>query len=215
MEIVVPQGIESVNGSDINMGCTSPLVNDSDGVMVCMSQSYLVDGCSPAIDTSTSDWASQLVTMIESRKIDGHVYRSHVVLTFGFESIVAVTSVEIDLFYCPEWNIGVPNIHIDLYAGDEDRGLKFHVSSSTFRGSVKISSSQTSCTSLSTVLIPIQSLTFRSKWHILMPSPSHSPVSNDIDWVHIGEIRFMGSSNPPNTSTIALPTPTPTPSGML
>ena len=56
------QGIESVNGSDVNMGCTSPLV-DSDGVMVCMSQSYLVDGCSPVIDASTSDWASQLVTV--------------------------------------------------------------------------------------------------------------------------------------------------------
>ena len=32
---VVPQGIESVNGSDVNMGCSSPLV-DSGGVMVYM-----------------------------------------------------------------------------------------------------------------------------------------------------------------------------------
>ena len=45
----VPQGIESVNGSDINMGCASPLV-DRGGVMACnSSESYLVDGCSPAI----------------------------------------------------------------------------------------------------------------------------------------------------------------------
>ena len=35
----MPQGIDSVNGSDVNMGCTSPLV-DSGGVMVCSS------GCS-------------------------------------------------------------------------------------------------------------------------------------------------------------------------
>ena len=62
MKVVHPYGIESVDGSDIYMGCTSPLV-DNDGVMICMSQSYLVDGCSPAIDTSTSDWASQLVTV--------------------------------------------------------------------------------------------------------------------------------------------------------
>ena len=52
---VLPQGIVSVNGSDVNMGCTSPLV-DSGGVMVCNStdcpSSYLLDGNSPAIDTS-------------------------------------------------------------------------------------------------------------------------------------------------------------------
>ena len=63
---VVPQGIESVNGSEVSMGCTSPLV-DSGGVMVCNStdcpSSYLLDGNSPAIDTSSSDWASQLVTV--------------------------------------------------------------------------------------------------------------------------------------------------------
>ena len=58
---VVPQGIDSVNGSSVNTGCTSSLV-DSGGVLVCESRSYLVDGCSPDIDTSTCDWASQLVT---------------------------------------------------------------------------------------------------------------------------------------------------------
>ena len=65
---VVPRGIESVNGSDVNMGCTSPLV-DSGGVMVCNStdgnSSYLLDDNSPAINTSTSDWASQLVDLTQ------------------------------------------------------------------------------------------------------------------------------------------------------
>ena len=51
---VVPQVI---HGSLTDMGCTSALV-DSGDVMTCNSQSYLVDGCSPDIDTSTSDWAS-------------------------------------------------------------------------------------------------------------------------------------------------------------
>ena len=41
---VVPGGIESVNGSDVNMGCTSPLV-DRGVVMVCESMSHLIDGC--------------------------------------------------------------------------------------------------------------------------------------------------------------------------
>ena len=56
---VVPDGIQSVNGSNVTMGCTSPLVNRG-GVMVCESMSHLVDGCSPDIDTSTSDVALPL-----------------------------------------------------------------------------------------------------------------------------------------------------------
>ena len=51
---VIPQGIVSVNGSSTTMGCTSPLV-ERDGVEVCRSQSYLVDGCSPDINTSSPD----------------------------------------------------------------------------------------------------------------------------------------------------------------
>ena len=59
----------SVNGSDINMGCASPLV-DRDDVMVCdNSETYLFDGCSPTIDTNTSNWASQLVTVRRRRKV--------------------------------------------------------------------------------------------------------------------------------------------------
>ena len=40
---VLPEGIQSVNGSSTDMGCTSALV-DSGDVMTCNSQSYLVDG---------------------------------------------------------------------------------------------------------------------------------------------------------------------------
>ena len=90
---------ESVNGSSVNMGCTSPLV-DSGSVMICnMSQSYLVDGCSPAIDTSTSDWASQLVTVRKTQ-----TPFDHVLLTFGFDPAVTLTGIELDLFLCPELN---------------------------------------------------------------------------------------------------------------
>ena len=77
---VVPSGIESVNGSDVTMGCTSPLV-DSGGVIVCPSDSsYLFDGCSPDIDTSASDWASQLVTVRNNGQTDTIPF-NHVLLT--------------------------------------------------------------------------------------------------------------------------------------
>ena len=93
---VLPEGIEAVNGSSTDMGCTSALV-DSGDVMTCNSQSYLVDSCSPDIDTSTSDWASQLVTV---RRNEGTaaVPIPHVLLTFGFDTAVSLTRIEIDLF---------------------------------------------------------------------------------------------------------------------
>ena len=94
------------------MGCTSALV-DSGDVMTCNSQSYLVDGCSPDIDTSISDWASQLVTV---RRNEG-TFNLHVLLTFGFDTAVSLTGIEMDLFLCPNWDIGAPVIK--LYVNEE------------------------------------------------------------------------------------------------
>ena len=101
VQVVLPEGIESVNGSSVNLGCTSPLVI-SGGVIICNgSQNYLVDGCSPANNTSTSDWASQLVTV---RKNHSAVFRSdHALLTFGFATAVRLVKIEVDMFLCPHW----------------------------------------------------------------------------------------------------------------
>ena len=92
------------------MGCTSPLV-DCGGVMVCGSQSYLVDGCSPDINTSTSDWASRLVTVRRNEAIFNF---PHVLLMFGFDTAVYLTGMEMDVFNCPDWNIGTPYIYVYL-----------------------------------------------------------------------------------------------------
>ena len=181
---VVPQGIESVNGSSVNMGCTSQLV-DSGGVMICnMSQSYLVDSCSPAIDTSTSDWASQLVTVRKTPQTD-EVGFDHVVLTFGFDTAVTLTGIELDLFLCPEWGIGAQRLSV--YA-DVKSNLVFTATSLNF---THYTPSQSSCGSLSTVNISLGD-TLRSipylTWYILVSS--FTPF---IDWVHVGEVRFLGS----------------------
>ena len=66
-----------------------------------------MDGNSPDIDTSTSYWASQLVTV---RKNDAthDIPLDHVVLTFRFDTAVSLSSIELDVFLCPEWNIGAP-----------------------------------------------------------------------------------------------------------
>ena len=190
---VVSQGIESVNGSDVNMGCARP-VESIGGVTLCGSSgagggviSYLVDGNSPAIDTSTSDWASQLVTVRKNDPIPGGIEFDHVVLTFGFDTAVSLTSIELDLFLCPEWNIGAP--YISVY-GDERNSLVFSSSSDLLKNH---DPSQTSCDSLSTVTISFQQLTTFPTWHIVVSFTTQP----DIEWVHVGEVGFLGTDSTP------------------
>ena len=195
---VVPQGIESVNGSDVNMGCaSSPGVFG--GVTICGSfgagvgaTSYLVDGISPAIDTSTSNWASQLVTVRKNDAIDVITF-DHVLLTFGFDTAVSLTKIELDLFLCPELNIGAP--YITLYA-DNNNNLAFSFPPGQAQSNIikHDTPNKTSCDSLSTVSIPLeQGGPSYFTWHIVV-----SDFQPDIEWVHVGEVRFLNTSGDPD-----------------
>ena len=188
---VVPQGIESVNGSDVNMGCTSPLSLVNGGVMVCGSPcdsttSYLLDSYSPAVDTSTSDWASQLVTVRKNDDIqyDHDIPYEHVVLTFGFDTAVSLTSIELDLFLCPEWNIGAP--FISVYGDAKNSLVSFH----SYYLIINHTPSQTSCDSLSTITISFEELTTLPTWYIVVSFAAQP----DTEWVHVGEVRFLNEA---------------------
>ena len=189
---VVPQGMESVNGSDANMGCTSPLV-DSGGVMVCgspcdRSTSYLMDGNSPVIDTSASDWASQLVTVRKNDAIPDRIPVDHVVMTFRFDTAVSLTSIELDLFLCPEWNIGAPLISV---TGNEN-GDSVPSSTQSVLAIIYIEPSQSSCDSLLTVCVLLQNATTTTV-HIIVEMDY-----TESDWVHVGEVRFQGTPADPD-----------------
>ena len=188
--MVVPQGIESVNGSSVNMGCTSPLV-DSDGVIICdeCSTNLLIDGNSPAIDTSTSDWASQLVTVRKTQT--NEVVFDHVLLTFGFDTAVTLTGIEMHLFLCPEWGINAP--FISAYF-DEESNLVFSGQSLNLPSQGR-TPSQSSCNSLSTVTISLGDGLRSTPYltvHVLISS-----FNRFIDWAHVGEVRFLGSGDTP------------------
>ena len=209
---VVPQGIESVNGSHVNMGCSSSLV-DSDGVMVCESRSYLVDGCSPDVDTSASDWASQLVTV--RRRNDGPgITFPHVLLTFGFDTAVSLTGIEMDLFNCSDWGIGAS--HIAVYLNEE-----YNLDSTNIIFTLPFvwsgdNSLQSSCDSLLTVTFSggsFEGSSYRTI-HILVDLSGHP----SIEWVHVGEVRFIGIDSPTclqPTPLLPLPPPEPLPSSPL
>ena len=200
---VVPEGIESVSGSNETMGCTSPL-EDSGGVTVCRSQSYLVDGCSPDIDTSISDWASQLVTVRRNKgNSDIDIAYAHVLLTFGFNTSVSPTEIEIDLFQCPDWDISAPRITIYV---NQEYNLTFNQSLHFLPA---VWPSQSLCDSLLTVnitgelLSPVTELSFHT-FHILVDLSSDP----SIQWVYIGDVRFIdGPSIGPCLPSPPLPSP--------
>ena len=194
VKVVQPYGIESVNGSDINMGCTSPLV-DSDGVMICdsCSNNYLIDGDTPVIDTSTSDWASQLVTVRKTqndRVTQGGNQYDHVLMTFGFDTAVTLTGIELDLFLCPDMNIDAP--FITVFADEESNLVITYDPGNNSLPFENHSPNQSSCDSLSTITITLEDRdpSFLT-WHILISS-----FTSSIDWVYVGEVRFLGMDVP-------------------
>ena len=178
---VVPQGITSRNGS--SMGCS--LIVERDGVMVCdcNSLSYLVDGVSPDIDTSTSDWASQLVTV---RRNEGtaEILLDHVLLTFGFDTAVSLTGIEMDLFHCPNMRVGAPVITVSL---NEEYDFTF---SNGLRLLIGVVPSESRCDSLSSFTFTESSGSLYRVVHIFITFPD-----SNIDWVYVGEVKFLGSSD--------------------
>ena len=188
---VVPERIVSVNGSDTTVGCASLLVDEGSGMMmVCNSSaSYLVDSCSPAIDTSTSNWASQLVTL---RGNDGDVIIEEVVLTFVFDTAVSLDRIELDIFHCPEWNIGASYITVH---GDENSTLVYS-DKSTYFGSFSPHSS--SCDSLSpaTYTVGDNHRSSYHTWHIVVEA------TLDNEWVYVGEVRFLEEGSTPTPSML-------------
>ena len=182
---VVPQGIKSIYGSDSTMGCASPLV-ERDGVVVCDDKSYLADVCSPTIDTSTSNWASQLVTVRKTTgQVIGQTTFDGVVLTFDFDRAVYPDSIELDLFLCSRWNSMAQSFFV--YA-DQNSSLVFSSTSRHIRGATR---PRPSCDSLSTVRFPVgdiaTSTTYHS-WHI------SAELNQFNEWAYVGEVRFFISS---------------------
>ena len=189
--------IDSVNGSYVDIGCTiPPITTDTEGgnYSVCITDNYLVDGCSPELDTRASDWASELVTL---RRNEGSIVLPfpNVFVSFVFNRPISVNGIEIDLFLCPEWNIGT------------DRVLAYfnNVATNSTLFAVPDTPSEPSCETLSTLTISPGSRSLYSDIHLLFDLSANP----NIEWVHIGDVRFLGSDIQPSPSCVPPTTVTP------
>ena len=182
----IPEGIVSINGSVVNMGCTAELT-DVDGITTCGSRgdgamSYLIDGFSPEIDTGDPNWASQLVVM--KRNENASASADYALLTFGFETDVSPTAIEIDLFLCSDWNFWVSRIFVYV---NEEFDLVFTSTLSRYDVSPYLLDSL--CGSLSTVALSPYNINSYQTFHIVMDFPFNEP---EFQYIHIGEVRFVG-----------------------
>ena len=125
--------------------------------------------------------------------VGGNQY-DHVLLTFGFDTAVTLTGIELDLFLCPDMSISAP--YITVFA-DEESNIVFTYDPviNNMLPFENHTPNQSSCDSLSTVNITLEQHGFANSsyitWHILISS-----FTSSIDWVYVGEVRFLGTDVP-------------------
>ena len=113
----------------------------------------------------------------------------YVLLTFGFETAVSLTGIEMDLFHCPEMRIGAPFITVYLNEG-YDLTFSTNITISGLELLKSVSPSGSRCDSLSSFTISETSDIHYRVVHILITFPD-----SNIEWVYVGEVRFLGASD--------------------
>ena len=192
MTEIVPNGLQSVNGSDIRMGCTNnPVV--SNGFVSCSSQNdtgFLTDGNVPTINMSDPEWAAELVT-INRVRANNQITFDHALMTFQLYEKLVVTSIYLDLFLCLGSQIGAPHISV---IGSDSTTLYYN----NFLGAEADLLSvyqppQTSCEcKMSTIIVCIQEgEVLHPMLHLLVYFPD-----DQHDWLHVGEVRFSDEPVP-------------------
>lgn len=183
-EIVTPDGVESVNGSNASMECNS--------------HNCLFDGYSPLVNASAPNWASGLVTLRKQIASDAISF-PHVILTFDFKRDVSLTAIEVDVFICPNWNIDVP--FITVY-GSALRD--FNHDQSDFFAHYNPRERERLCGCVSNISIPFQpGEPAYSIWHIVVSFGGHA----NTEWVHVGEVRFLDTEKDELTPSVNCITP--------
>ena len=192
-QVVVPNGINSVNGSSSTMGCND--INDLNGFTVCGNpfdplESLFTDENIPIINTTAINWASELITVKKVLYHDdqtleyGDIGLDHVLLTFSFNKKQHIAAIYLDLLLCPEWNIGAPYITV-IASNSLNLSFIYGVPNGDFISNY--APAKTCHCNMSTIVIPVQSgEPAYSVWHILVTFA----IDSYIEWSHVGEVRF-------------------------
>ena len=196
----LPDGLRSVNGSNITGGCqescvmmpiSGTTINGCDCPGTTPVSGVLIDGDIPSIDTTQrGTWASGLLVVNRNGQ-------DSFVIGFQFFDSLLLRELEVTYFYCPIWGAGVTTINV--YSSFIFPTLLTTTSTNIGVLSLVTDTFQ-SCTSLRTISIRVQPTESTINYFIDFSFAGGSTV-NPLNWLHLGEIQF---------SDVALTTPTTT-----
>ena len=177
-----------ISGTTIN-GCDCPGTTPASGV--------LIDGDIPSIDaTQSGTWASQLFVVNRNGQ-------NSVMIGFQFNDPFFLRDVQVTYFDCPIWGAGVSTINV--YSSFTFP--VFYPAASTNIGALSlISDIFYNCTTLRIISIPHQLTESANNYFIEFSFAGGSSV-NQLNWLHLGEIRFSDVAlTPPTTTTTTFTT---------
>ena len=169
-----------ISGTSIN-GC------DCEGSMSIPTSGVLVDDVIPNIDTTQrGTWASELFVVNRGQQ-------NSFTIGFQFNADFYLRRVEVTYLDCQVWGAGVSTINI--YSSFFFPS--YIPAASTRIGALSLvdDTSHQSCTSLSTVSIPVQSMESSSFFYIEFAFVGGSTV-HPLNWLHLAEIKFNDADLP-------------------
>ena len=160
----------SVNGSSAVGWCSNVIITESTTICANPNSSVLFDGHIPTLTGLDGNlWANQLLTIEVAAS-------PRVEITFGFHDTPTFTRVEVLMFNCPQWELGVERIIIT------DQGAII--------AEAKSRPSIVSCDSLVRIcLLPAN--TPRNDTRVLI---LEFVLSNNSHWVHLAEVTFWNNN---------------------
>ena len=186
----LPDGLQSVGGSSSTGGCQPescimmPISGTTINACECLTNApangTLIDGVIPSIDTTQQEWASELFTV--NRNGQGSIM-------IGFEFLsdleFYLRGLQISIFHCPVLEIGITGVKVYssfVFPAFISTASTLLVTHST--------PSSDNCQSLSTISISVQPPMAASNIYFVEFLFTDGSSVNQLNWLHLGEIRF-------------------------
>ena len=171
--------MDNINGSQVNGGCPASCVL---GSTICQcsdgnTSGLHIDGIIPDINTSTTGcWAKQLFAICNNQR--------SVPIGFQFHEPVLITSVELNLFICYQWNIPQHQFNVTISTSAHI----FPFTESILRNLV-IDMNEANCNSLTRLIIDLKSNMTSMNYIVRFITPTH------LNRLYIGEIIFRNQTS--------------------
>ena len=172
--------MDNSNGSQVNGGCPTSCVT---GTTICQcsdgnTSGLHIDGIIPDIDTSNNGtWANQLFAICS--------LSTNVPIGFQFHEPVLITSVELNLFICYEWNIPRHQFNVTI-------STSAHITPITesILGNLVVDMTEANCNGLTRLIIDLKSNVISANY-IVKFIISQAPINR----LYIGEIVFRNQTS--------------------